>query len=708
MKARQPDHCGYAVNDGVRLYYEVHGTGSTTVLLFPTWSIVDSRCWKMQVPYLSRRYRVVTYDPRGNGRSDRPNDAQAYTEALAVADALTVLDATDTDAAVLVAYCASTSRGLLLARDHPERALGLAMLAPNIPRIGSIPGRATHSFDAELDTDDGWARENRGYWKRNWPGYVEWFMSNAASEPHSTKVFDDMVGWGLQTDAETILCTIDAEEEGEDPYDVETAEAAFRALCCPTLTIVGDGDKIVPPERSARVAELTDGDLLTIQGGGHVVQARHPVVVNHAIRDFIDRIRPPVRSLTPFTFARTRRRKALWISSPIGLGHVLRDIAMARELRARTPDLHIDWLAQSPVTEMLQAAGETVHPASAELASESAHWESEATGHDLHAFYAFRRMDEILLANYMVFDDITRETPYDLWVGDESWEIDHYLHENPERKTAPYVFTTDVVGFLPVNAENDPQEVELCADYNAEMIEHRARYPRLRDLSLFIGGYDELPDASLGPGLPTVRDWTQDWFESVPYVVPYDAATYSDTEALRGRLGHGVGYPLLVAAVGGTAVGVGLLELIAEGFRYLRKDVSDARMLMVTGPRIDPRDLPDVDGMTKLGFVPNLYEHLAACDAAIVQGGLSTTMELVAAGRPFVYFPLQSHWEQRQFVAHRLDTYGAGIRMEYADTTPLDLAVSMQRALKQPTRYRPVPSDGASRAAARIASLIER
>ena len=131
-------------------------------------------------------------------------------------------------------------------------------------------------------------------------------------------------------------------------------------------------------------------------------------------------------------------------------------------------------------------------------------------------------------------------------------------------------------------------------------------------------------------------------------------------------------------------------------------------MLMVTGPRIDPRDLPDVDGMTKLGFVPNLYEHLAVCDAAVVQGGLSTTMELVAAGRPFLYFPLQSHFEQQRFVAHRLETYGAGIRMDYAQSSPLDVGVALQRALTQAVSYRPVPSDGAAKAAARIATLISR
>src|SRR4051812_31850920 len=157
MLARQPDHTGYAVNDGVRLYYEVHGSGETTVLLLPTWSIVDKGVWKMQIPYLSRHFRVITYDPRGNGRSDRPQDAQSYTEAVLTEDALAVMDATETDASVVVAYCASTARGMMLARDHAERVHGYVMIAPNIPRVDRVDGRDAYDFDDELDNGDGWA-----------------------------------------------------------------------------------------------------------------------------------------------------------------------------------------------------------------------------------------------------------------------------------------------------------------------------------------------------------------------------------------------------------------------------------------------------------------------------------------------------------------------------------------------------------------------
>jgi predicted glycosyltransferase len=577
---------------------------------------------------------------------------------------------------------------------------GFVAISTSIPLSPPLAARMEYDYDDVLPTEEGWAKDNRHYWLRDWPGYVEFFAGQMMSEARSTKAIDDVVEWGTETDGRTMVCEGDASSGAEDWRDL------IGRLACPVLAMAGDQDRITPAERTRLLAELTGGELLWMEGTGHLPYVRHPVVVNHAIKRFVDRVTGQVPRETAWLFARERKRRALYISSPIGLGHVLRDLAIARSLREQVPDLQIEWLAQDPVTQMLEATGEIIHPASAEMASESAHWESEATGHDLHAFNAFRRMDEIFCANYMLFDDVVRETPYDVWIGDESWEIDHFLHENPERKIAPYVFTTDVVGFLPV--EDDAREIEVTADYNAEMIEHRERYPSVRDVSLYIGAIGELPDESFGPGLPQIREWTSKWFDTVPYIVPFDPRPYRDPAALRQRLGYDEEGPLLAAAVGGTAVGRPLLELIAEGFGYLRKDIPEARMTMVTGPRIDPRELPDIEGLDKTGFLPDAFAHLAAADAAVVQGGLSTTMELVAAGRPFVYFPIARHWEQQHFVAHRLRYYRAGIPLDYQTTNPRRLAAAMRTALRRRPRYRPIPSGGAVQAATRIATLLTR
>jgi pimeloyl-ACP methyl ester carboxylesterase len=103
MRGREPDVEGFIEREGVKVGYEVFGNGSPTVLMMPAWSIVASRIWKSQVPYLARHHRVITFDPRGNGRSDRPTDPRLMADRQFVEDALQVLDATGTEQVVLVA-----------------------------------------------------------------------------------------------------------------------------------------------------------------------------------------------------------------------------------------------------------------------------------------------------------------------------------------------------------------------------------------------------------------------------------------------------------------------------------------------------------------------------------------------------------------------------------------------------------------------------
>lgn len=708
MRARQPDQTGFVERDGVKLYWEAHGNGDPTFLLLPTWSIIHSRAWKMQVPYLARHGRVVTFDGRGNGRSGRPQTTAAYLPSEFAQDALAVMDETGTEDAIAVASSSAASWLLELLHRTPARIRGAVFIGPALPFGGSPPGRDIPPFDQRPATFDGWAKFNRHFWREDYEGFLRFFFSQVFSEPHSSKPIDDCVAWGLETDAETLLYTmITAAEASREPtLQPDEARNIAAAIDRPVLILHGSKDRIRAHRTSVELAELSAGTLVTLEGSGHAPHARDPVRVNLELRAFAESLTAPRKRPRSWPRALDRKQRALFISSPIGLGHVQRDLAIVRELRRQRPELEVHWWAQHPVTRVLEEAGEYVHPASHAMASESQHLEEESASHELHAFYASRRMDEILLANFMAFHDLVSEEPYDLWIGDESWEIDYYLHENPELKRAPYVFLTDVIGFLPVDPEGDPREVELTADYNAEMIEQRSRYPRVRDLSLYVGDFEDLPDASFGPGLPRIRDWARNWFEEVGYALPFDPEEYRDTAALRHRLGHPEDGTLLFAAVGGTAVGKPLLEKIAAAFEILRRRRPDVRMVMVTGPRIDPDELRDVPGLEKRPYVHNLFEHLACADAAVVQGGLSTTMELVASRRPFVYFPLRSHWEQVHHVSARLGRYGAHPPLDYATTDAETLAAALERILDESPSYEPVSGNGASRAASRIASLL--
>ena len=696
-RARYPDESGYVERDGTRVYYEVYGTGEPTILLLPTWSLMHSRHWKMQIPYLARHCRVVTFDGRGNGRSDRPRDAAAYDEREFAADALAVMDATQTERAVIVGFSLGGQRGLLLAAEEPQRIEGAVFIGPSFMGGGEpLPERTVYDFDTEYGTEEGWAKHNRFHWLRDYRDWVEFFISKMFTEPHSTKAIEDAVAWGLETDAETMLATQYA--PGLTP---EESRALCRRVRCPVLVIEGDGDAINSVSRGAAFAEHTGGELVVLEGSGHAPHVRDPVQVNLLLRDFIVPPTPPQR----WVRGKSRRKRALYISSPIGLGHAQRDAAIADELRKLHPDLEIDWLAQHPVTAVLEARGERVHPASAHLANESTHIESESAEHDLHCFQAIRRMDEILLANFMVFHDLVRDEHYDLWIGDEAWELDYYLHENPEQKQAAYVWLTDFVGWLPM-PDGEEREAFVTADYNAEMIEHIARFPRLRDRAIYVGNDDDIVPDSFGPELPRIRDWTREHFSFAGYVTGFDPADFADRAALRHELGYGDDEQVCIVTVGGSGVGGHLLRRVIEAFPEAKERVPALRMVVVAGPRIDPATLPQHEGLEVRAYVHELYRHLAACDLAVVQGGLTTCMELTANRRPFLYFPLRHHFEQNFHVRHRLGRYGAGRAMDFEVETPETIAEAIAQEIGREVDYRSVEHDGAERAAALIAEML--
>ena len=705
-RARYPDTEDHLERGGVNVFYEVYGEGEPTILLLPTWSIIHSRCWKGQIPYLARHFRVLTFDGRGNGKSDRPSESEAYVEQEYADDALAVMDATGTERAVLVSLSRGVERAMLLAADHPERVAGMVAISPALPLPPAAPrADAEEMFKRRLDSHEGWEKWNSHYWLEHYEDFLEFFFSQVFTEPHSTKQREDAIGWALETAPATLVATQLAPRL---PDEASVRELAAR-IRCPVLVMHGLDDAIRPHASGAAFAELIGGAFVTLEGSGHSPHARDPVKVNLLVRDFAERAHAAgaTGATDPrvWTRGRSRRKRALYISSPIGLGHAQRDVGIARELRKLHPDLEIDWLAQHPVTKVLEAEGERIHPASAHLANEAHHIESESAEHDLHCFQAWRRMDEILVSNFMVFHDLVESEQYDLWIGDEAWELDYYLHENPELKRAAYVWLTDFVGWLPME-DGGPHEAYLTADYNAEMIEHIARYGRVRDRALFVGNPDDIVPEPFGPDLPAIREWTEDHFDFAGYVTGFDPAQFADREKLRHELGYAPDEQVCIVTVGGSGVGGHLLRRVTEAFPQAKQFVPELRMIVVAGPRIDPASLPRAEGLELRTYVHNLYRHLAACDLAVVQGGLTTAMELTANRRPFLYFPLRHHFEQNFHVRHRLERYGAGRRMDFELDGPQEIAAAIAAEIGRDADYRPVETDGAARAATSIAELL--
>ncbi|WP_372784189.1 alpha/beta fold hydrolase [Phenylobacterium sp.] len=702
MRAKLPHTEGFVDRDGVRIHYEIYGDGEHTMLFLPTWQVVHSRVYKAQIPYFSDRFRVIAYDPRGNGRSDRPATRESYNLEALVGDALAVLDAAGVERAIILGYSTSVSVGSALAAYHPDRVeafIGFGAFTPQIAPSFSYQ-RVPPPHPGE--PHEGWQKLNPDYWRAseaNYADFCAFFIGEICNESHSSKQIEDCIAWAAEGDGDMLGMSLEWRQKSRYLID----EEMFRRIACPVLLVHGARDAIAPLAMSEKIAELTGGDLHVMPQAGHGPHGRFPAEVNTRVRDFL------AEKLGTWEPRRRARpggaKRALYLSSPIGLGHARRDLAIARELRRSRPGLQVDWLAQDPVTRFLAINEERVHGASALLANESQHIEEEAGEHDLNAFQALRNMDEILIRNFMVFQEVIESETFDLVIADEAWDVDHFWHEHPNFKKTQMAWLTDFVGWAPM-PDGGAREAMLTTDYNAEMIGHVEGCPALRDRAIFVGNPRDIAPLSFGRDLPDMRDWTPKHFEFSGYVMGQHPETFGPRDELREKLGYRSGEKVCIVTVGGSGVGLPLIRRILAAFPIARRRMPDLTMTVVTGPRIDPAAIAAQPGLTVKAFVPDLDRHLAACDLALVQGGLTTCMELTAAGTPFLYFPLQNHFEQNIHVAHRLEGYGAGRRMIYGESDPDDIAAAMVAELASPRGPSPVESDGAARVAAMLAELL--
>jgi pimeloyl-ACP methyl ester carboxylesterase len=287
-RARLPAASGRATStDGVGIAYEVFGSGDPTIVLLPSAPIIHSRQWKGQIHFLSRSWRVIAYDGRGNGASDRPTTSDAYHDDRFVDDLVAVMDATKTDRAVLVGLCVDgVWRSIRLAAERPQRVLGIVAFSVGVPRLAPPQPHyveAGAAFEDELETSDGWAKMNRHHWVRDYPDFARFFFGQMTTEPHSSKAIEDAAAWAVEGSVEVML----AEHEADFPWDLEAIEAKARAVQCPMLLVHGTEDRCQSIERARRLAELTGAPLVEVAGANHMIPGRHPVLANLLIRDFV-------------------------------------------------------------------------------------------------------------------------------------------------------------------------------------------------------------------------------------------------------------------------------------------------------------------------------------------------------------------------------------------------------------------------------------
>ena len=141
------------------------------------------------------------------------------------------------------------------------------------PGIGVAPPypyavEAERRWADPVDAPVGWSMRNRHLWRQDggYRGWVEFFFDQQLPEPHSTKQYEDTVCWALDTDAEAMI----AEREGRAAPAGGEAEELCRRVRCPVRVLHGSDDRCQPVARGRRLAELTGGDLVVLDGAGHL------------------------------------------------------------------------------------------------------------------------------------------------------------------------------------------------------------------------------------------------------------------------------------------------------------------------------------------------------------------------------------------------------------------------------------------------------
>ncbi len=395
-------------------------------------------------------------------------------------------------------------------------------------------------------------------------------------------------------------------------------------------------------------------------------------------------------------------KRVLYISGSLGLGHIHRDLAIANELRRQNPDVEIDWLAAHPASVVLQEAGERLLPEAEQYADDNVPAEQAARGFRLNLIkYLSTAMGE-WKQNVETFAKVIGKNRYDLIIGDETYEISLAITNDQVKVDAGFVMMYDFIG----NDAMSWSPLERLGVYmwNRAWAKLPEGFTHERRIALFIGEPEDVPNTGLGPFLPKRRK-VASICKFTGYVLPFDPADYADKAAVRRGLGYG-DEPLIICTIGGTRVGKPLLELCGRAYPLVKRHVPNVHMVLICGPRLSPEELDVPDGVDVRGYVPRLYEHLAACDLAITQCGGTTTLELTALRRPFLYFPIEEHFEQQVHVAGRLARHRAGVRMAFSRTTPELLAEAIIEHLGKEATWPPIRTDGARRAAQLISQLL--
>jgi predicted glycosyltransferase len=396
-------------------------------------------------------------------------------------------------------------------------------------------------------------------------------------------------------------------------------------------------------------------------------------------------------------------KKILFVSGSLGLGHVGRDLEIAKALRQRFPEIEISWMAESPASEVLEEAGEKLLPETHLLYSSNSELERSASQYKANLVRWVMNVRKGWAKNAEVYAGVSARYSFDLWIGDEAYDIMIAMNADNSLKKCTFVVIYDFFGLEATTL--NPIDHLVVYMTNRLWLKFLRSNPPLADQSIFIGEMADIPDKKFGFMQPNKRKLAEKTLNFVGYVLPDDIKDYRDKIKAREVLGYGIN-PLVICSIGGTAAGKDLLKLCVDACPLVRKQIPDLNMVLVCGPRVQPDTIQAPEGVKVLGYLPNLYRHMGAADICVVSGGGTITLELTALQKPFLYFPLEDHFEQEVEVANRCKRHRAGIKMTCSATNAEILSKAIISNITKAVDYETIPINGSKEAAKIIESLL--
>ena len=397
-------------------------------------------------------------------------------------------------------------------------------------------------------------------------------------------------------------------------------------------------------------------------------------------------------------------KKVLFISGSLGLGHIGRDLAIVNKLRKSNPEIQVSWLADYPATLVLEQAKEKLLPEAKKLTHGNKELGNHAKNHSANLTRWVMNMRKDWSTNAKIVIELIHKNNYDLVIGDETYDLAIELLRDPNLKQFPFIILFDFLGLDRVT--KNPTDAIVTYYTNriwTKIITHK---PPLYEKIIFIGELEDIKDKKLGILLPNRRELAKKYFDFVGYILSFNPKDYEDRLKIRKTLGYNKA-PLAICSIGGTSAGKELLDLCFNAFPIIRKQIPDFEMVLVLGPEATMDSTTSVEGVKIVGYLPELYKHLAAADIAIITGGGTVTLELTALQKPFLYFPLENHFEQEIAVADRCDRHNAGVRLKFSKTTPEILAREVVNNIGKKVSYKKISSDGDKKSADLIGEFLQ-